>query len=176
MEKAVIFFSMKTFLFFDGSAWIKKGNEDAFDIPQGCLDGAEASDLVGLYMLDKINSLKNPNLVSFGLYRDDFLSIASGSGPEIDRLKKNIISIFKNEGLKIVCEEAPGTITNFLDICLNLETKGYKPYRKPGNQTLFVSVESDHPPNIIRQLPRMVRSRIEKLCNDKMAFEASKGP
>ena len=103
-----------------------------------------------------------------------FLSIASGSRPEIDRLRKKIISIFKNEGLKIVCEEAPGSITNFLDICLNLETKGYKPYKKPGDQTLFISVESYHPPNIIRQLPKMVKSRIEKLCSDEEAFTESK--
>ena len=35
-EINIIMQSKKTFLFYDGSPWIKKGNNEKFDIPMGC--------------------------------------------------------------------------------------------------------------------------------------------
>ena len=90
MEKAIINVARKTFLFHKEEIWIKPTNEDAFDIPQGCLDGAEDSDLVGLYMLNKIKSELPYEINAYGLYRDDFLALVSGTGPQINRIKKKI--------------------------------------------------------------------------------------
>ena len=73
---------------------------------------------------------------SFGLYRDDFLAITSGSGPQIDRIKKDLIKIFKAEGLNMSFEGPPSSIVNFLDIELNLTNFSYRPYTKPENTLL----------------------------------------
>ena len=61
----------------------------------GWLDGAEVCGLTGLYMLSKIKSVfKNQNDV--GLQRDDGLEILRNlSGPQIERVRKEIIKIFK---------------------------------------------------------------------------------
>ena len=69
----------------------------------GSFDGAEACELVGLYLLSKISLLID--LDNFGLYRDNGLAlIDNANGPKLDRLRKNITATFKNEGLSITIE------------------------------------------------------------------------
>ena len=59
-------------------------------------DGAEVCELVKLYLLNKIKSLLNSNNV--GLDRDDGLTIVhKANGPKVDRLRKDIISLFRDE-------------------------------------------------------------------------------
>ena len=73
LEKVIIINARKTFLFYKGEAWVKKcDNNTNFDVPQGCLDGAEVSELVGLYMLNILSQKLDKEL--FGIYRDDFLT------------------------------------------------------------------------------------------------------
>ena len=83
-------------------------------------DGAEICKIVGLYLLDKLsNLLGNENV---GLYRDDGLAaINSCSGPVLDRITKNIIVLFKKEGLCITIETNL-VETDFLDVTFNLVT------------------------------------------------------
>ena len=60
----------------------------------GCLDGAEVCDLTDLYILRR-SIFENQNDV--GLYRDDGLGILRNlSGPQIERVRKEIIKISKN--------------------------------------------------------------------------------
>ena len=62
--------------------------------------GAEICEIVGIYLLKKLSPLLEKK--NFGLYRDDgFATVNSSSGPVLDRMRKDIISIFKNEGLSI---------------------------------------------------------------------------
>ena len=62
---------------------------------------AEICDLTGPYVLIKIKTVfENQN--DFGLYRDDGLRILRNlSGPQIERVRKDIIKIFKECGLSI---------------------------------------------------------------------------
>ena len=48
----IIMHSCKTILYYDKSFWIKKNNSDLFDIPMGSFHGAEACELVGLFLLN----------------------------------------------------------------------------------------------------------------------------
>ena len=71
----------------------KEGNVD-FDVPVGCFDDAEVCELVGNHILQQISQLFEHH--SVGLYRDDGLAILKGlSGPEIGRVKKKVIKVFK---------------------------------------------------------------------------------
>ena len=56
----------------------------------GAYDGAEVAELIGLFMLNQINT-NFPNL-TFGLYKDDGLAVHRNSqpGPERDRIENNL--------------------------------------------------------------------------------------
>ena len=91
----------------------------------GSLDGAETCELVGLYLLNSLR--KEITQEDVGLYRDDGLMIVkNANGHTLDGLRKRIIRIFKNEGLKITIE-ANLTTTNFLDVSLDLNSGKYSP-------------------------------------------------
>ena len=49
-----------------------------------------------------------------------------------------------------------------------------EPYNKPDNKPLYINVKSNHPPNIIENLPESISRRINKLSSDKIVFHNSK--
>ena len=59
------------------------------------------------------------------------------SGPQMDRLRKNIIDFFKQHGFQITIE-VNLKITDFLDIYLDLENDTLYPYRKPSHTSLYL--------------------------------------
>ena len=109
-----------------------------------------------------------------GLYRDDGLAIFKNrSGPENERIKKFIQKTFKDEGLDIIIQ-CNMKIVNYLDITLNLSTGTTAPYRKPDDETNYIHADSDHPPNIIRQLPISVEKRLSTLSSSESIFDEAK--
>ena len=47
------------------------------------------------------------------------------------------------------------------------KTTAYYPYRKPNNLPQYISIKSNHPPNIIKQLPASINRRTsDNSCND----------
>ena len=78
-------------------------------------------ELVGLYLLNMIKPLLGSGNV--GLYRDDRIAIVhKANGPKVGRLRKDIISLFKDEGLPITID-ANLIETDFLDVSFNLNTR-----------------------------------------------------
>ena len=100
---------------------------------------------------------------NFGLYRDDGLAaVNTSSGPVLDRMRKNIISLFKEEGLSITIE-INLVETDFLDVTFNLDTGKYFPFRKPNSNPIYIHAKSNHPSSIIKDLPNMVNKRLSDL-------------
>ena len=127
----------------------------------GSFDGAEICEIVGIYLLEKLSPLLGKE--KFGLYRDDGLpTVNSGSGPVLDRMRKGIISIFKNEGLSIAIKTNI-IETNFLDVTFNLLTGKYFPFRKVNNKPLYINAKSNHPHTTIKELPKMKNKRLSEL-------------
>ena len=62
---------------------------------------------------------------------------------------------------------------NFLDVTFNLSEENYHPYRKPNNDPLYIDARSNHPPNIIKQLPKSINDRLSALSSDEKSFKAS---
>ena len=59
------------------------------------------------------------NKKDIGLYRDDGLAVFKNiSGPEAEKIKKDLQNIFKNNGLEIVIA-CNMKVVNYLDITLN---------------------------------------------------------
>ena len=46
----------RNLLFNNGEPWVKKVENEEFDVPMGCFDGAEISELEGI---DNLHQLKN---------------------------------------------------------------------------------------------------------------------
>ena len=53
-DKKLIFQTKKSLLFNEGQPWIKKGDKH-FDNTMGSFDGAEICELIGLFLLHKLN-------------------------------------------------------------------------------------------------------------------------
>ena len=112
-----------------------------------------------------------------GLNRDDGLACFGNlNGPQAEKIRKDVIKIFKQEvGLNITRETNLKTV-NFLDLTLNLSTRKYQLYSKPGNGPLCIDVNSNRSPNITKTLLDTISSkRINKLSSDEHVFKSTKG-
>ena len=43
---------------------------------------------------------------------------------------------------------------DFLDVRFDLVNNTYQPYRKPNNEPIYINKRSNHPPNILKELPK----------------------
>ena len=164
----VIMHARKSILFSENNVWCKKNNPNMFDVTMGSYDGAEVCELVGLFILNKLRTkFNNENI---GLYRDDGLAAFRNMGPRTaDKIKKQFIDTFKEYGLKITIESNL-KIVNYLDITLDLSNGKYYPYRKHGNTPQYINAKSNHPPQIIKQLPASISERISRLSCHEAEF------
>ena len=132
----------------------------------GAYHGAQACELVGLYILEELSKI--PNFKSI-LYRDDGLGITRGTASQTEKLKQQIIKVFKKHGLKITI--ATGlTKVNFLDVTLDLEKGIYKPYRKPGDRPQYVNAASNHPPMVLKNIPLGINRRLVEISSNEQVF------
>ena len=89
-------------------------------------------------------------------------------------IQKRIIRAFKFLGFKIEISTNI-RIVNFLDVTLDLSNNSYKPFIKTNQNPSYINVNSNHPKNIIKQIPKAVNLRIGKLsANEKIFKESSK--
>ena len=65
-EENIISHSRKLLLYNNNQAWVKKGTE-FFDVTMGAYDGAEICELIGVFMLNKLQTKYDKK--NFGLYR-----------------------------------------------------------------------------------------------------------
>ena len=138
----------------------------------GSFDGAEVCELVGIYILCFLAKLINKK--DCGLYRDDGLLILRNvNGQQIDRMRKNIIKTFKDIGFAIDVETNL-KIVDFLDITFNLNNGTYRPYKKPNDLLLYINKSSNHPPQIINQLPKIINERLSRNSSNEEVFNSSK--
>ena len=131
-EKEIIIKAKKSLLFNSGQAYVKRANKK-FDVTMGSFDGAETCDLVGLFLLSKLQHLD----LDLWLYRDDGLGVSSLRPRQTELAAQSVARIFKEFGFSIKIE-ANHKIVNYLDITLNLETGLFKPYSKPNNTVHYV--------------------------------------
>ena len=116
--------SRKTLLFRNGEPWVKKSCDQDFDVPMGCFDSAEVCDTTGIFLLHQLSHIVKKT--DIGLYRDDGLGIIQiMPKPEIDRMKKTMVKVFKECGLSIIIECNLKTV-NFLEVTFDLTNDIYK--------------------------------------------------
>ena len=89
-------------------------------------------------------------------------------------MKKGIHALFKEIGLSITCD-MDLIVVNFLDVTFDLHGDMYKPYRKPNHKPVYIHTESNHPPNVAKQLPEAVNKLLNEISCNKKAFDDFKG-
>ena len=133
---SIIKHARKSLLFDHERPWIKNNNSNFFDVTMGSYDGAEISELVGLFILDHLG--KKFGKKNVGLYRDDGLAIIKNRSARLaDKTRKVLHKVFEQFGLKTTVESNLHVV-NFLDVTFELATGKYKPCRKPNDDPLYI--------------------------------------
>lgn len=171
-EEIDILLNARKTVLIDGEQIWTKINKN-FDVSMGAFDGAEVAELVGLLILHKMRQLFP--FINFGLYRDDGLGTYKNlSKQQITRIEKKVIQLFNELELKITVNTRLQNV-DFLDVSLNLDEDTYKPYRKPNDRPVYISKQSNHPPTILKQLPKMINDRLSRNSCNKQVFDEATG-
>ena len=84
-----------------------------------------------------------------------------------------IIKIFKDIGFSIDIQTNLKE-EDFLDVTLNLQNGTYRPYKKANDKLLYIHSSSNHPPQIIKQLPNSISERLSKNSSNQEVFNTAK--
>ena len=125
---------------------MKKETDTIFDVVMGNCNGAELYELIGIYLQSLLTDILSKD--NTGLGRDDGLFILRKiNKKQTNRIRKKIISIFKNIDFKI---EVVTNLTevHFLDVTFNLENKTDRPYKKSNDKLIYINASSNHVPQI----------------------------
>ena len=86
-------------------------------------------------------------------------------------MKKRIIQIFKQEGLKVT-PESNTRVVHFLDFVLNLDDGLHKPYNKQNANVVYVDKSSNHPPQVLSNIAKGVEQRLSRLSSNETCFNS----
>ena len=112
-----------------------------FAVTMAAYDGAELSELVGIFVLYQLSF--NYNKSNIELYRDDGLAAFKNViGPQAEKIKKHFQNISRKNNLNITVK-----IVDCLDVTPNLSDGSYKPFHKPNSEINYIHRESNNPPN-----------------------------
>ena len=91
----------------------------------------------------------------------------------MDKKRKAIIKVFKDIGFSIDIQTNLKEV-DFLDVTLNLQNGTYRPYKKANDKLLYNHSSSNHPPQIIKQLPNSISERLSKNSSNQEVFNTAK--
>ena len=170
LDKTILMHARKSLLHHQNNVWTKKSG--LFDITMGSYDGAQITDLVGLLILHKLNTV-SPR-INFGLYRDDGLGVHGRiTKSDMNKIKKELHAFFQTLGLRITLDVHLSKV-DFLDVTLDLHADQFKPYRKPNDTPLYIHRHSNHPMHVIKNLPGAINNRLTQISSTKTIFDQSK--
>ena len=73
--------------------------------------------------------------------------------------EKKISKALKLLGFKITINTNLKTV-NFLDVTQNLKKHTFEPYKKENDTPIYKHTSSNHPPSIIKQIPKSINRRL----------------
>ena len=94
-------------------------------------------------------------------------------GKKTDKARKSIIKTFKDIGFLIEIETSLKEV-NFLDVTLNLSTGTYRSYKKPNDKLQYIHKLSNHPPQVLKQLPQSINDRLSNNSSNEEIFDRAK--
>ena len=70
--------------------------------------------------------------------------------------------------------ENPSRKINYLDLNFNLYNHTFYPYRKENSKIMYINSKSNHPPAILKQIPKMIEDRLSKNSSNENLFNEIK--
>ena len=61
-------------------------------------------------------------------------------------------------------------MVDFLDVRLNSNKQTSEPYRKPNNEPVYTNIQSNYPPNIKADIPKVISKRLTNISCNKNTF------
>ena len=123
----------------------------------GSFSGAEVCELIGAFILSSLSFIIDKS--DMGIYRDDGLVlIRNPNGPKVDRFRKKITNALKMLGFNITTQSHLNSV-NFLE---NLKEGTLEPYMKDNNTPIYINTLSNHPPSIIKHIPKSISRRLSE--------------
>ena len=111
---------------------------------------------------------------NFSIYQDDGLALLKNlNGQGTDKVRKNIIRVFKDIGFSLEIETNLKEV-DFLDVSLNLQNGTYQPYKKPNDRLLYIHSLSNQLPNFIKQISNFIQERLSKNLSNEEIFNTAK--
>ena len=140
-----------------------------FDVGMGAYHGAQICELLGLFMMSRWTHIKDLSLI---IYRDDVLGVTRATSRQQEKMRQMIVKVFSEYDLNITIFINLKNV-NFLDVNLDLEKDIYKPYRKPGDRPVYVHSQSNHPPQVIKNIPAGIERRlVQNSCNEDVFLQS----
>ena len=111
---------------------------------------------------------------NFSIYQDDGLALLKNlNGQGTDKVRKNIIRVFKDIGFSLEIETNLKEV-DFLEVSLNLRNGTYQPYKKPNHRLLYIHSLLNHPQNVIKQILNSIQNTLLKNSSNEEIFNTAK--
>lgn len=169
--------SSKSVIIWKNEAWSKVGEDEdnLSDVGMGSYSGAEICMFLGSSLLNRV---KESGIFSenggLGIYRDDLLCYERRPIRNFEHEMKSMVKeIFKDCGLALESFKIGKTIES-LDIKLSLVDRTFSVYRKPNDVAIYVDKRSNHSPTVIKEIPKGVYKRINKLSSGEAKVNHAK--
>ena len=104
-----------------------------------------------------------------GKFRDDGLAISWLTARETENATKKLKEIYASHGLKLEVQ-VNQTVVDYLDITLDLNTGLHAPYMKPNDVKNYIHKMSNHPPAVLKNIPKNINNRLSKLSSNEEIF------
>ena len=138
LKNKTIFHARKSLLFNGRCVWIKKEG-GLFNVTMGAFNGAEVCAAVGNFLFYQLS--KSYNKKDIGLYRDRGLAIfKSDSGFKVQKDKKDIQELFKDNHLSITIQFKDCQLQFHLNVSFNLSNDTYRPFCKTNNEITYIYI------------------------------------
>ena len=99
--------------------------------------------------------------------------LRNSSGPEKEWKRKQKIQVSKSCGLNTTVK-ANLKIVDFLYGRLDLINNTYQSYQNPNSETVYINKHSNHPRNILKELPKVINKRITYISCNQDIFDVAK--
>ena len=70
----------------------------------------------------------------------------------------------------LIIAECNKEVVDYIDVTFNLNDGTYKAYHKPDNNITYINAQSNHPPNIIKELPKTIEQRLSSNSSNETIF------
>ena len=111
-----------------------------------------------------------------GKFRDDGIAISWLTQRETENAVKKLCQIYQGHGLKLDVQSNITVVVNYLDINLDLNTGLHAPYMKPGDMKNYVNKLSNHPPAVLKNIPKNINDRLCRLSSNQEIFNSAIPP